>query len=464
LLIEDGPRVVEFRSIKHLMNRMSSTTGKKISVEDAEVPSWQRNVVWTDEEMGLLALSIIQNYPIGVVILWFKRSGVRVPIDGRQRLSAIQAFFEGRIAIPDFPAVPDAYKNKKYKLLPGDSEKYALLELEDRERFDDYPPMIIEFDGIDESVAMDIFIKLQGGKSLTKNEVRSALGGALCDYVTELTSSANVVKTDDDEDADPPSHHPFFRQVNLRNVRKAHRNLCDVLLHEYFYEGKNKHWSSLETMYREKASSLSATDRKKFSKALGSFQKACTTVIDGKPALLPQLRSAYLILTFFRAWSLLRRDFALPSTFDFASLISSFELQRVSKKSELPWVQFTAALSNAGYAEGRIEERHQIFMSYVFKAYPKLALKDKTRSFTEEQKIAIWERAAKRCEFTDQEDNRCEVVFSNFRTSDADHVVRWVDGGATSLENGRLLCQPHNRGRKEISGISPQSAEATSTT
>ncbi len=40
-----------------------------------------------------------------------------------------------------------------------------------------------------------------------------------------------------------------------------------------------------------------------------------------------------------------------------------------------------------------------------------------------------------------------DMTFPEFRLADADHIVRWVEGGATSLTNGRLLCQAHNRGR-----------------
>lgn len=445
--IASGPRPVEFRTIKNLHNRMHPEPGDNvspISVLDAEVPSWQRNVVWTDEEMGLLALSIIMNYPIGLVILWRKPNGIRVPIDGRQRLSAIDAFYGGRVAIPNLPGVPLQLQNAKYVLLPGDEPKYHILDLKDRERFADYEPQMVEFELIAEEVAMDIFIKLQGGKSLTKNEVRSALGGLLCDYVTELTSPSVATGSGDEDEIEPPSHHPFFQQVNVRNIRKAHRNLCDVLLHEQLYPGTNKHWSSLETMYREKALTLSGSERSKFRSQLAKFQTACSQSVDGKRVLLPQLRSAFLILSIYRAWNEIDSNFAKPTGFDFAGTIAEFERLRVEKKDEVPWVNFTSALSNAGYAENRIEERHRILMSFILRKYQGMRLKDKTRAFSEEQKIAIWDRAGKQCE-QDGGGVRCSVVFANFREADADHVVRWTDGGATSLSNGRLLCQAHNR-------------------
>lgn len=51
--------------------------------------------------------------PIGIVLSWKKENGVRVPIDDRQRLSAIDAFFSGRVAIPEMSSVPVEYRKKK---------------------------------------------------------------------------------------------------------------------------------------------------------------------------------------------------------------------------------------------------------------------------------------------------------------------------------------------------------------
>jgi hypothetical protein len=46
------------------------------------------------------------------------------------------------------------------------------------------------------------------------------------DFVTELTSEVKLVVDESDEE-ELPSRHPFFQKVNVRNIRKAHRNICD---------------------------------------------------------------------------------------------------------------------------------------------------------------------------------------------------------------------------------------------
>ncbi|HXH37141.1 MAG TPA: DUF262 domain-containing protein [Thermoanaerobaculia bacterium] len=447
-----SPRLVEFRSIKQLLNRFSANRkterGRVISFDELDVPPWQRQIVWTPEDMGLLAYSIINNYPIGMLILWRRPDGIRVPIDGRQRLRAIRAFAEGQIAIPTLKHIPSDLHNAKYKLIAGDEKKGChLLDLTYREAFEDYEPAIWQYDEIDERTAMDIFVKLQGGKSLTKAEVRGALGGKLCDFVTELTTHSRISEADDDDAGgeEEESRHPFFREVSMANTRKAHRNLCDVLLHESLYPGQDKHWSSLESMYLDRASTFTMKDRDEFRRQLNGFFKDVQMRVGKDKIIIPQLRTTFLILSYFRAWLELRSIYALPVGFDFGGFVRTFEKERRANQNAVPWVIFNAALSNAGYAKNRTIQRHEILMSFVFRSYPGIKVRDRRRLFTVEQRLAIWDRAGARCEWRGQGSSRCDATFPNPRDADADHIVKWSRGGPTSLENGRLLCKKHNR-------------------
>src|SRR5438876_475092 len=98
------PHPPEFSSAKQLLRRLEED--RTVSVDDAIVPAWQRSSVWSEEQQGLLALSMLQGYPIGMIILWDKgdhSKRLRVPVDGRQRITAIRNFMLGRLAIPDLP-------------------------------------------------------------------------------------------------------------------------------------------------------------------------------------------------------------------------------------------------------------------------------------------------------------------------------------------------------------------------
>jgi len=449
-----SPRGVGFRSIKHLINRLYANRETErhelISVDDIDVPEWQRQIVWTSEEMGLLVYSIIRNYPIGMIILWNKPDGIRVPIDGKQRITAIRRFYEGDLALPSLPAIPRELWNKKYTLLDGDQEKgFSQLSTAEKEVFEDFELSMVQYENIDESVAMDIFVRLQGGKSLTKTEVRAALGGELCDFVTSLTSNPDI-DADEDDIEEVPSRHAFFSSLsrNIRNIRKAHRNICDILLHEYLYPNQDKHWSSLESMYREKAHTITEREMSGFRASLGRFQRSAQLRIGAENILMPQLRSAYLILSVYKVWKMLTDTYDLPSGSSFQEAIVDFETNRQATPDDSPWINFTSALSNAGYAQNRIKTRHDILTTHLLNFFPDATPKQRDRrTFTDEQKVAIWERAGHQCEYV-AESERCSEEFPNFREADADHIVKWDDNGPTSISNGRLLCQTHNRGRR----------------
>ncbi|GAA4735964.1 GmrSD restriction endonuclease domain-containing protein [Flavisolibacter ginsenosidimutans] len=449
------PKSTGFRSIKNLMNKINANRDLEkatvVSVDDDDVPAWQRQIVWNEVEMGLLAYSILMGYPIGVIILWQKPDGVRVPIDGRQRLTAIKEFFNGNVAIPNLPKVNETFRNKKYKLHNGDLEKgFIAVTSKEKDLFEDYELNIIQYENIDEETAMDIFVMLQGGKSLTKTEVRAALGGKLCDFITELTSTS--VSSDDETEEEPVPQHSLFKSLakNVRNVRKAHRNIADVLVHEVLYPNQDKHWSSLEIMYRDKVKGLTETDKNKVRSLLNRFKKDFTRKINQQDVLAPQLRSAFFILSVFKAWKELHEEYDLPSHVNFPSLLANFERLRVENPDEYPFINFTAALSNAGYAQNRIKQRHEILLSFFLKEIPTAMPKDRDRrNFSVEQKIAIWEKAKHQCEFKDDKDVRCAEIFTNFKDADADHIIKWSNNGPTTVENGRLLCQRHNRGRKD---------------
>jgi len=446
------PTSADFRTVKKLNGRLdlNRDTDRDIlvSICDLEVPKWQRQVVWTSDEMGLLAYSIIINYPIGMLILWKKSDGVRVPIDGRQRMTAIKLFYEGKVAIPAIQGIPGKYHNKKYKLLEGDdTERYGELDLEDKESFDDYELSIKQYDGLDEEKAMDIFIRLQGGKCLSKTEIRAALGGKVCDFITELTSGITITVDGDDEEI---PEHKFFTLIssNIKNTRKAHRNIADIMFHESLYPNKNKHWTSLEGMYREKSNILTTSNKDEFRGFLNSFQKSVTIDLgNGNQGIIKQLRSVHFILTVFKVWLELKKNYDTPNDFLFAEQIIKFEIQRASNPDDLPWINFTSALSNAGYSEERICKRHDILLEFILRNNPDISAKDRDpqRLFTMHQKIAIWELADHQCEY-EEDGERCPEIFDNPRDADADHIVRWDQNGTTAVSNGRLLCQSHNRG------------------
>jgi hypothetical protein len=422
----------EFNSAKALWRRLKREEPDEIvSIENTHVPEWQREVVWTDDEMGLLAFSMIKKYPIGMLILWEKPNGISVPIDGRQRLTAIKSFFENKCAIPDSPTIDPEFRGKKYDQ----------LSLREKEAMEDYQLSIVLYRGLNEEIAKDIFIKLQGGKSLTKAEIRSAYPGLVTEFVTELTSAPSNLSGDEDEN-DQVSGHPFFDEVNISKRNKGDRALCDMLVHEHLYPGVNKHWTSLESLYIDKKESLSTRERDEFRTKLQKFYLNVQRDIDGERRVNPRLKTFNLIITYFQVWNRISTEYDIRH-FNFSDVITEFENLRSHNEEDIQFIKFNEALSSAGYSEERMEKRMNILLNHILTNYPLFPL-DNRRNFTEQQKLAIWEKAEQRCEWV-EDGSRCTATFANFREADADHIVRWSEGGPTTVENGRLLCIHHNR-------------------
>ena len=67
---------------------------------------------------------------------------------------------------------------------------------------------------------------------------------------------------------------------------------------------------------------------------------------------------------------------------------------------------------------------------------PTLNLKDRQRSFSQEQRYVIYMKSNKHCQL-------CEVHIrmENFH---ADHIYPWSRGGETSISNGQALCSNCN--------------------
>jgi hypothetical protein len=439
-----------WKSVKNLVNRVKTSD---VSIDDAKVPAWQRGLIWTDRAKGMLALSIIQGYPIGQIVLWELTDGTLVPVDGRQRISAIRDFAASAVPIPDDSWVVPEFRGRWGGAAGASAVPAPRLALEDFERFEDYELDIIVYPkSTPQSVVMEIFARLQGGTPLTKAEIRSALGGELCDFISELTSAnlpvTDEVELDEDEESASPTRHRFFEllRFNLQDRRKAHRGVCDALLCEYLTPGGNQHWETLLEMYRVNASGLATTKRTGFRKALSQFTTACTVKTPQGLRLCAPVRPVNAIVTFFRVWRTLQAEYVLPAKYSFAKDLIAFDRERLLKQRTEPWAaNYGAALSNAGYAQARSNERYNILLSWLLRRHPGLESKDPRRVFTTSQKQVIFARAEGRCEYTDEQDERCLLEFARYEDADADHIKRWVDGGKTTVENGRLLCVNHNR-------------------
>ena len=82
--------------------------------------------------------------------------------------------------------------------------------------------------------------------------------------------------------------------------------------------------------------------------------------------------------------------------------------------------------------------RHTTLHRWTVSKIPELTVLDETRGFTDEQRFAIYWRDEGMCQWPEC-DVHCDE--SDFH---ADHIVPHSYGGRTTVQNGQVLCPPHN--------------------
>jgi hypothetical protein len=88
-----------------------------------------------------------------------------------------------------------------------------------------------------------------------------------------------------------------------------------------------------------------------------------------------------------------------------------------------------------------LRNRVALLRRYFLQRYPDTPLRDKKRLFTDEERMVIWQLGGKKCA-------KCTKAIPTLEEMQADHHVQWAHGGATSLENGRCLCESCNQEEK----------------
>ena len=108
--------------------------------------------------------------------------------------------------------------------------------------------------------------------------------------------------------------------------------------------------------------------------------------------------------------------------------------------------------SDARQQSGReMDVRHrvlrQLFFNYAKEQGHGIIVKDERRAFDEAARISIYRRDDGMCQMCLDEDKPESEARVPWREYDADHVLPHSRGGRAAIENGRVLCRYHNRGR-----------------
>jgi len=178
---------------------------------------YQRKLVWTREEKQALIDSILQGYPIPLILLAYTinddGSKSFEILDGMQRLNAIFSFIEN-----DFDILGehfDVEQLSRAKQLAEDGEfeavrdENALLDSEKCANFLDYTLAVTEFPASDENAVHEVFGRINSyGRQLSSQERRQA--GIVSEFATIVRELAAEIRGDVSQDTLDLSQMPVI--------------------------------------------------------------------------------------------------------------------------------------------------------------------------------------------------------------------------------------------------------------
>jgi len=387
-------------------------------------PDYQRPPVWTRGQKQLLVDTILRNYDIPK--FYWRKTGSKPDtydvVDGQQRLRAIWEFLEGGFKLPKNATAIDEYDvaNAKYDDLPDEL----------RIRFDTYSLDVVLVEAADEDEVREMFLRLQNGTSLRAQEKRNAYPGRMRDFVRELSS------------------HTFFQSVGFSNSRFTHDLVAAQLVCLELAGGPtNVKDRDLNKMYQGQGDFDGTRPEAK------AVRRILDLLVGTFPEQAPELTRYNVVALYCVASELLasyvRSEFEPALTPWFLDFESRRMAQEALSEDEADpdWIGYKEKISHSTDSEDSIRARMDFMLRDLLVCHPDLSLKDAQRSFTPQQRMAIFRRDGGVCRVA----LKCEGVKVRWDDWHCDHRIAWTEGGKTTVENGQVACAACNlaKGKRE---------------
>ncbi|PCH43474.1 hypothetical protein WOLCODRAFT_25940 [Wolfiporia cocos MD-104 SS10] len=157
-------------------------------------PPYQRDVVWSEAKQIKLLDSIYRNFyvpPVVFAIYIEDGEEVRRCVDGKQRLTSIQKFFDGQIPYRD----PVTKKSFWYTRAESQKRKRQEVPPQWKQDFASKQITCVEYRNLPRGFERDIFQRVQLGMPLTAAEKLQAISSPWSDWIGEL--DARYISLDD---------------------------------------------------------------------------------------------------------------------------------------------------------------------------------------------------------------------------------------------------------------------------
>jgi hypothetical protein len=402
-------------------------------------PPYQREAgLWSPEKKQLFMDSILNQYDVPK-LYFHDRSSEKGPwaysvIDGKQRLTAIWDFMGGKVALAeDFKFTGDTSFFEGAGTGPAaSSSEFTSWNDTQKEYFKNQTIDVVHVLEADEDDIEELFSRLNNGEPLNAAEKRNAMGGDMIQLVRTIAKRDFLKERLGFNDKRMSYHEVAAKLLRLKDSEKNGQGVfCDL---------KKKHLDSL--VKKNKAMPQAARDGllNRVDRNLRELAKVFTY----KDPLLskqsyPQLYYGWIKQTLseytHQNIHKLMHDFLERFHADRLA-----NLQKPEEERDSTLIEYGRLMQQGTNDLQSMQERARILTRYFLLAHPDVALKDKQRSFTDDERYVIWITSGKQCQAAG-----CGAALTTIEEMEADHVTAWSKGGPTTLANAQALCISCNK-------------------
>jgi Protein of unknown function DUF262/HNH endonuclease len=408
-------------------------------------PEYQRGEAWSEVQKATFIDSLLRAYPVPALFLHVVESaGLEdAPtkkfeiVDGQQRLTALRDFSDGKFNLLD---IGDNSKLRIPKSIRAQSAPWAgkffadlPTDLQKRLQGTEITVFEVGSDAHPDEIR-DLFIRLQSGTALSRQQIRDAWPGNLGPFVERLAGKLDKHAT-----------HKLFTVIDKRGQRfddeeqrdyhVADRQTCAQLLKVFLIRERDPYAfpsvsaNELDALYHEYTDFDSSGPAAEHFKSVLSIASDVFERVKAKLGKKAKFRRLDVTVTMMYIQDVSKSDgikFDRKAVEEFAKLV--LEIQA---REDKPSGKSTAGSTLQAYYTWW---RGQLTKDIVVRLDPK-------RAFDSEQQTQIRERDGNNCRICGEEVAEDQAEYDHF-------PVPHRDGGRTVVENGRLLhkeCHPRGR-------------------
>jgi hypothetical protein len=406
---------------------------------------YQRGAAWSELQAAGFVDSLFRGYPVPALFLHEVQAegltdtpSVKFEIvDGQQRLNALRNYQAGkyslfeiseesRLRIPQsVRAKPAPWAGKRYHELPPELQMQLMST--------EITVFLLGPDSLADEVR-DLFIRLQSGTALSRQQIRDAWPGNLGSFVESLAGKLEKL----------PSVQ-LFGLIDKRGSRSEEedqkdpyvtdRQVCAQILKVYLARERDAYAypsvsaNELDALYHEFTDFDPQGARAKRFKELLVRTGVVVDVFNAKkPGKKTRMKRLDVMAIFMFLDDLLRNPQRKAGPSDFEQLA-----QRVVDADSLPKPM---GKSTSGTA---LQKYYEWWRENVGRDFG--ILLDSRRTFDDSQKKQLWTKAGGVCGVCGKQVSQADAEYDHF-------PIPHRDGGPTEIENGRLVhVTCHERGR-----------------